>query len=132
MSVLDDRFPALVGERVLVVMSDERSFEGELVEFDSDWLVLHDVAEGRASNLHGFEEPTIRREMVEKHVTRRGVVRETGEGDEVELILLKEVLLRLDGILRVWPLEGDNVGRPEHVHVDDASGSDNVLTQPSS
>lgn len=105
-----------LNHEILVVMSDDRSFKGTLMEFDDEWLVLHDVTEGSSQNLRGWEEPAISAGVIEKYITWKGIISE--EKDKTKIYRLRDVLLHMTGVLRVWPLRPDLLGKPEHVHIE--------------
>jgi small nuclear ribonucleoprotein (snRNP)-like protein len=116
MSVLGKHLETLVGHEVIVVMSDDRTFKGRLGEFDMEWLFLEDVTEGSTQNLRGWEEPAVSAGIVEKYITMRGIVSE--EKDRTKVIRLKDVLVYLPQVLRIWPLRPEYLAKPEHIHVE--------------
>ena len=116
MAVLTKHLQELVDQEIIVVMNDDRTFKGRLVEFDEAWLVLHDVTEGTTQNLRGWEEPAVGAGIVEKYITMRGIVSE--EKDRTKVIRLKDVLIHLPQVLRIWPLRPEYLAKPEHLHVE--------------
>lgn len=106
----------LVGHEIIAVMSDDRTYKGRLVEFDEEWMFLQNVTEGTVQNLRGWEEPAVSAGIVEKYITVRGIVSE--EKDRSQIIRLKDVLLHIPQVLRVWPLRPEYLAKPEHIHVD--------------
>ncbi|HVL87054.1 MAG TPA: LSm family protein [Candidatus Thermoplasmatota archaeon] len=114
--VLEKRLRPLVGAELIVVMQDDRSYKGKLIEFDENWLVLSDVTEGSAQNLRGWEEAAVSSGIVEKYITMRGIISE--EKDKTKIIRLKEVVLNLHRVLRIWPLRPEYLAKPEHIHVE--------------
>jgi len=120
MSVLAKHLKDLVGHEVIVVMNDDRTFKGRLVEFDQTWMSLHDVTEGSTQNLRGWEEPAVSSGIVEKYITMRGIVSE--EKDRTKVIRLKDVLINIPQVLRIWPLRPEYLAKPEHIHIDAGAG----------
>jgi small nuclear ribonucleoprotein (snRNP)-like protein len=118
-AVLVKHLKDLVGHEIIVVMSDDRTYKGRLIEYDEAWMVLHDVTEGSTQNLRGWEEPAVSAGIVEKYITVRGIVSE--EKDRTKVIRLKDVIVNIPQILRIWPLRPEYLAKPEHIHVDPAS-----------
>jgi small nuclear ribonucleoprotein (snRNP)-like protein len=116
MSILAKHLKDLIGHEIIVVMDDDRTYKGRLIEFDDAWMVLHDVTEGSTQNLRGWEEPAVSAGIVEKYITMRGIVSE--EKDRTKVIRLKDVLINIPQILRIWPLRPEYLAKPEHIHVD--------------
>lgn len=121
MSVLAKHLKDLVGHEIIVVMEDDRTYKGRLEEFDDSWMVLHDVTEGSTQNLRGWEEAAVSAGIVEKYITMRGIVSE--EKDRTNVIRLKDVLINIAQVLRVWPLRPEYLAKPEHIHVELPKGS---------
>lgn len=115
-SLLLEMLDRLRGKRVVIVMQDERAFKGTVGEFDQDWLYLNDVAEGSTINARGWEEVTIKNGFVGKRLTHSGII--ANEGEPGELVRLKDTLINLDGVLRVWEWEPSNVTRPKHISLE--------------
>lgn len=116
-SLLLEMLERLKGKRIVIVMNDERSFKGTVDEFDESWLFLQDVAEGSTINARGWEETTINTGFVDKRLTERGMLANEEDGTG-KLVRLKNVLINLDGVLRVWEWEAPNMARPKHVKKD--------------
>ena len=116
MSVLAKHLKDLVGHELIVVMDDDRTYKGRLAEFDDAWMLLNDVTEGSTQNLRGWEEPAVSGGIVEKYITMRGIVSE--EKDRTKVIRLKDVLINIRLVLRVWPLRPEYLAKPEHIHVE--------------
>ena len=114
-SLLARMLERLHGKRVVIVMDDERSFKGTVSEFDDKWLYLEDVVEGSALNSRGWQEVTLQTGYVGKRLTAQGVFSEEQAG---ELVKLKDVMISLDGVLRVWEWEAGNLARPKHVKME--------------
>lgn len=117
--VLHKHLKDLVGHEIICVMHDDRTYKGRLIEFDEDWMVLHDVTEGSTQNLRGWEEAAVSAGIVEKYITMRGIVSE--EKDRDKIIRLKDVLINIDQVMRVWPLRPEYLAKPDHIHIDPAS-----------
>ena len=115
-SVLSKHLKDLVGNEVIVVMDDDRTYKGRLIEFDEAWMVLHDVTEGTTQNLRGWEEAAVSAGIVEKYITMRGIVSE--EKDRSQIIRLKDVLINIQQVLRIWPLRPEYLAKPEHIHIE--------------
>ncbi len=115
-SLLLEMLDRLKGKRVVIVMQDERAFKGTVSEFDDQWLFLEDVAEGSTVNARGWEEVTIKNGFVGKRLTQSGII--ANEGEPGQLIRLKDTLINLSGVLRVWEWEPGNATRPKHVKVE--------------
>jgi small nuclear ribonucleoprotein (snRNP)-like protein len=116
MSVLQSKLQDIHEGEVVVVTKDGRAFRGTLDDYDDECLVLEDVVEGTTENGRGWEEPTVSTGYVEKVVTWQGVYNH-GEPD-ADVVRLQDVVLRLDGVLRFWAWNEDNVGVPDHIEVD--------------
>ncbi|MGQ0535635.1 MAG: hypothetical protein ACT4PT_06150 [Methanobacteriota archaeon] len=113
------RLEKLVGQEVVIVMMDQRAFRGTVTEFGHNWLLLRDVTEGSTINTKGWEEVAIAANLAEKHITDRGVFME--EKTPPKLVRLKDALINLGGVLRIWEWSPDNLAVPEHVHIDTKS-----------
>lgn len=85
-----------MGKEVLVVTVDGRAFKGELVEFDEVAIILHEVIETSTKEFK-WRHPMI---ALPKEVSGGLKVGETGHA----VIYLKEVMIPLAGILRMWRL----------------------------
>lgn len=116
MGILQSRLAALKGEQVVVVMADHRAFRGKLVDFDDQVMVLSDVVEGSTQNTKGWEEPTVSTGLIEKVVTWQGVFAHENPG--AEQVRLKDAIILLSGVLRMWEFSLKNAVKPEHVQVD--------------
>ena len=116
MSILQQRLAGLKGEQVVVVMADHRAFRGKLVDFDDRAIVLSDVVEGSTVNTKGWEEPTVSTGLIEKVVTWHGVF--AHEKADAEQVRLKDAVILLSGVLRIWEFSIKNAVKPEHVQVD--------------
>lgn len=114
-TMLEDLLSRMQGEQVVLVMGDERSFKGTIGEFDEKWLMLHDAEEGSAVNSRGWEEVVLNTGNIGKRFTDHGVVTQQEVG---ELVRMKNVLINLDDVRRVWPWERDNIAEPQHVKVE--------------
>lgn len=118
MPVLTKHLKDLVGNEIIVVMEDDRTYKGRLLEFDEEWMFLEDVTEGTTQNLRGWEEAAVSAGIVEKYITMRGIVSE--EKDRSQIIRLKDVLINMDQVLRIWPLRPEYLAKPEHIHIEGA------------
>lgn len=114
-SLMHGRLSELKGKQAIVVMKDQRAFKGTVGDFDQGHVFLRDVVEGSTVNTKGWEEVTIQSGYVNKRVTRAGsmTVQEPGQ-----LVRLKDVLISLEGVLRVWEWERGNMAKPEHTQVE--------------
>lgn len=129
MRLLRSQLEEMEGEEIIVVMKDDRAFRGTLEDHDEECLVLGDVVEGTTENGRGWEEPTASTGYVEKVVTWQGVYNH-GEPD-AEVMRLQDVVIRLDGVLRFWAWDPDNLEVPDHLEVDDSrTGGPNPPTNP--
>jgi len=102
----------LDGERVIVVMNDERSLKGVVEDFDDSWLKLSSVTMKTTMNDRGWAEVTINTGEISKRFTEKGVYTEQEGG---RLVTLEEGLVSLDEVLRLWAWEPENVSKPENV-----------------
>lgn len=116
MSLLRKHLEDLVNHEIIVVMEDDRTYKGQLTEFDEEWLLLHDVTEGTTQNLRGWEEPAVNAGIVEKYITVRGIISQ--EKDRTQIIRLKDVLINIHQVLRIWPLRPEYLDKPEHIHIE--------------
>ncbi len=115
MSLLNNKLKPLVGQEIVVVMVDNRAFRGTLVEFDAETLVLREVVEALPNNAAGWEEPTVSTGIVHKVVTWHGTF--SHEDTRADVVKLKDVMIRISGILRIWEFSMKNVAKPEHVEI---------------
>lgn len=113
--MLGQTLERLQGKRAVIVMGDERSFKGTVSDFDDSWLWLEDATEGSTVNSRGWEEVVLNTGVIGKRFTDHGVFTEQEVG---ELVRLKDVLINLDDVRRVWPWHAENMTRPEHVKVE--------------
>ena len=104
----------LRGSQVGVVMTDGRAFRGRLEDVDDRWAFLADVVEGTTTNVRGWEEATATMDIVEKEVTFQGIMRR--DGDRTSAVYrMKDVLVNLSGVLRVWEWSDRNLERASRV-----------------
>lgn len=115
MSVLATKLKQFQNEEIVVVMADNRAFRGKLVEFDADAMVLNDVVEALPNNAGGWEEPTVSTGIVHKVVTWQGTF--SHEENKPELVRLKDVVIQIRHVLRVWEFSMKNLAKPEHLEV---------------
>ncbi|MEF8873199.1 MAG: hypothetical protein V5A88_00860 [Candidatus Thermoplasmatota archaeon] len=89
--LLEKKLKGLKGNKILVVMDDGLAFLGDLVEYDSNTLVLKEVNQAPAKKIKWKEIPK--------------------EGEEVEKVVgyidwtsvnLEEVYIRMEHVLRIW------------------------------
>ncbi len=113
MSVLESKLKQFLNEEIVVVMTDNRAFRGTLVEFDGQAIVLRNVVEGIPSGGGGWSEPTVSTGIIEKVVTWNGVF--SHENASAELVRLKDALIMISGVLRIWEFSMKNLAKPEHV-----------------
>lgn len=118
MSLLQNKLKAYVGQEIVVVMTDNRAFRGTLVEHDDSVVVLRNVVEALPNNAAGWEEPTVSTGIIHKVVTWHGTF--SHENTSADVVKLKDVMIRIDGVLRIWEFSMKNVMKPEHVEVGDA------------
>lgn len=114
-SLLQQHLQRLQGKRVVLVMDDQRAFKGTVGAFDDGWLELLDVSEGSTVNSRGWEEVTIHTGFVSKRFTEQGVFAEQDAG---EVVRLKDTLINLSEVLRLWEWEPANLARPKHTKVE--------------
>lgn len=119
MSLLSTKLKVLVGQEIVVVMTDNRAFRGKLVEFDDQTLVLKEVVEALPNNAAGWEEPTVSTGMIQKVVTYHGVF--SHEDQKADVVKLKDVMIQTSGVLRIWEFSLKNTQKPEHVEVSDTA-----------
>jgi small nuclear ribonucleoprotein (snRNP)-like protein len=118
-SLLESKLGPLTGSELVVVMADNRAFRGTLVEFDAETLVLRNVVEALPNNASGWEEPTVSTGVTQKVVTYHGTF--AHEDPSSEIVKLKDVMIRLTGVLRIWEFSLKNVEKPQHVSVADSA-----------
>lgn len=118
--VLTRRLDPLLGQKIAVIMVDGRAFLGTLAEFDTACLVLEDVVEGTTENARGWEEPTVGTGMSRKVVTWSGIYRE--EARDPDVVRLRNVLVQLHGVLRIWEWSEENLAQPSHLEVSNRQG----------
>jgi small nuclear ribonucleoprotein (snRNP)-like protein len=107
MTLLESKLKTIVGQEVVIVMSDNRAFRGNLVEFDADTIVLRNVVEALPDNASSWEEPSVSTGVVQKVVTWQGVF--SHEDTRAEVVKLKDVMIRVSGVLRIWEYSLKNV-----------------------
>jgi len=112
MSLFLNRLETLRNHEMVVVMRDNRSFRGTLVDFDADTLLLRNVVEGLPNNAAGWEEPTASTGIVHKVVTWKGTF--SHDDTRAEVVKLKDVMIRVHHIVRIWEWSTKNVERPDH------------------
>ena len=115
MSLLQNKLKASIGQEIVCVCLDNRAFRGTLVEHDDEVIVLRNVVEALPNNASGWEEPTSSTGVVHKVVTWNGVF--SHEDTSAEVVKLKDVMIRLTGVIRIWEWSMRNVAKPEHVEV---------------
>lgn len=121
LSLLQTKLKQYFGQEIVVVMLDNRAFRGTLVEFDAEDIVLRNVVEALPNNAAGWEEPTVSTGIIQKVVTWHGTF--SHEDTSAQVVKLKDVIIRLDKVLRVWEFSMKNVTKPEHVEVSDAASA---------
>lgn len=119
MSILQNRLKELVGQEIVVVMRDSRSFRGTLVNHDGETVILRQVVEGLPNNNGGWEEPTASTGIVHKVVTWRGTF--SHDDTRAEVVKLKDVMIQLSGVLRIWEWSMSNIVKAEHTEAGEAS-----------
>ena len=72
---------------IVVVMSDGMAFKGTLVDFDDDMIVMRDIAE---TNTQEIEWQNQGKKEKKGYIPWRDIA-------------LKEVIIRMDKVLRIWP-----------------------------
>ncbi|HVL49444.1 MAG TPA: LSM domain-containing protein [Candidatus Thermoplasmatota archaeon] len=117
-TLLSKRLQGLVGSQVIVVMSDHRAFRGQLIEFDDQTLVLHDVVEGSPTSAAGWQETTVSAAVKETLVTWRGTFTQESS-KQSEIVRLKDAMIQIAHVLRVWHWDPKNIAKPEHVILED-------------
>lgn len=119
MSLLATKLKTLVGSEIVVVMSDNRAFRGKLVEYDDENLILKEVVEALPNNAAGWEEPTVSTGVVHKVVTWQGTF--SHDDTTAAVVKLKDVIIRVPGVLRIWEYSMKNLQQPEHLEVSDSN-----------
>jgi small nuclear ribonucleoprotein (snRNP)-like protein len=117
MTLLESKLKGLVNAEIVVVMVDNRAFRGTLVDFDAQTLILRNVVEALPNNAAGWEEPTASTGIVHKVVTYSGVF--SHEDTRADVVRLKDAMVQIGHVLRIWEWSTKNVERPEHVQVND-------------
>ena len=125
MSLLENKLKSLHDQEIVVVMADNRAFRGTLVDFDANTLILRNVVEALPNNAAGWEEPTASTGIVHKVVTYSGVF--SHEDTRAEVVRLKDAMIQIAHVLRIWEWSTKNVERPEHVEM---STHDNTMPRP--
>ena len=115
MSLFQSKLKEQVGKEIVVVMIDNRAFRGTLVDHDTETLVLRNVVEALPNNASGWEEPTSSTGIVHKVVTWQGVF--SHEDTRAEVVKLKDVMIRLAHVVRIWEWSLGNVQKPEHIEI---------------
>lgn len=119
MSLLQQKLMQYVGQEIVCVCLDNRAFRGTLVEHDHEVLVLREVVEALPNNAAGWEEPTVSTGIIHKVVTWHGTF--SHEDTSASVVKLKDVMIRIDGVLRIWEFSMKNVAQPEHVEINDSA-----------
>lgn len=115
MSLLETKLKNFVGQEIVIVMVDNRAFRGNLVEFDSETIVLRNVVEALPNNASGWEEPTSSTGIVHKVVTWQGTF--SHEDTSAEVVKLKDAIIQARHVLRIWEWSTGNTAKPSHVEV---------------
>lgn len=100
MSILQKRLKELLQKEMLIVMEDGRGFKGKLVEYDDEYIVLKDVIESSTVELR-WRVPLVALPPSEKgtDLDKEGLtIGDTGS----KLVKLREVMIRIPMILRIW------------------------------
>lgn len=117
MSLFDNKLKQLAGQEIVVVMVDNRAFRGTLVDSDPETIILRNVVEALPNNTSGWEEPTSSTGVVHKVVTWQGTF--SHEDTNADVVRLKDVVINVRGVLRIWEWNLANLQKPEHVeHAD--------------
>lgn len=111
-SLLVRELRGLEGQRVIIVMDDERSLKGVVEAFDDNWLKLSSVKMKTTMKHRGWAEVTVNTGEVSKRFTGKGVFTEDEGG---RLVRLDEGVVSLDDVLRLWAWEPENVSKPENI-----------------
>lgn len=102
-------------------MADNRAFRGRLVECDNETIILNSVVEALPNNAAGWEEPTVSTGVVHKVVTWQGTF--SHDDTRAEVVKLKDVMIRVQHVLRIWEWSLANVEKPTHVEVSDSNAA---------
>ncbi|MEW6069299.1 MAG: LSM domain-containing protein [Candidatus Thermoplasmatota archaeon] len=85
MSILQKVLKENLGKEIVVVMTDSRVLEGELVEFDDECIRLYDVSERHTRGEEEWGESLVR-----------------VESSSVALTKLRTITVRLDTVSCIW------------------------------
>jgi len=101
MGILQKRLRDFMNKEIIVVMGDGRAFKGVLGEFDETALLLKDVLETSTSEIR-WKSPVVpvSGSKAEKVNADYGGL-SFGESEK-GIARLKEVLLAMSGVMRVW------------------------------
>ncbi len=95
--LLEKKLKGLKNKKILVVMDDELAFLGDLVEFDSNTMVLKEVYQAPADQIKWKAMPEEEREVEEK-IEKKEMIGYI----EWTYINLEEVYICMDHVLRIW------------------------------
>ena len=121
MALLEQKLKPLVGQEIVVVMSDNRAFRGTLMDFDVETIILRNVVESLPNNAAGWEETTASTGIKHKVATWNGVF--SHEDTSAEIVKLKDVMIRTTGVLRIWEWSLSNTEKPSHTDIADVTPS---------
>ena len=93
--IFETKLKGLVNQEIAVVMVDGNCYKGILTEFDSDLVVLREVEETTNDEIC-WQEPGSEQATGPACDERRGYL-------VWNKVALPEVLIRVKGILRIWP-----------------------------
>lgn len=99
--LLEKKLKGLKNKKILVVMDDELAFLGDLVEFDSNTMVLKKVYQAPADQIRWKEMPEEEKEIEEK-IEKKEMIGYI----EWTYINLEEVYICMDHVLRIWHWKG--------------------------
>lgn len=113
MGILQRKFREYMNKEVIVVMTDGMAFRGRLMEFDDTALVLKGVLESTTTSVK-WKPPIV--SVPEDRLARKGDLDAGISYGEMSKYIAKldEVVIKIDGILRVWKWEPEIYG-PEEV-----------------
>lgn len=90
---LKQKLSSLINTDIIVVMSDGNCYKGKLAEFDSEVIVLHDIAETTTKEIE-WETPL--KDKIQKKGEVKGYI-------VWRSIAIPEVIIRVEEVLRIWP-----------------------------
>lgn len=97
-NLISKKLEPMVGHDIIVVTSDGGAYLGILDEFDDHYIVLKDTYESSTTTAWRWQRPVIESPILINN--SNGFEEES----ESKRIVLKEVMISLQHVVRIWPI----------------------------